>query len=213
MSYERKLTFNLRLRGLCEAEIAEAVDEVRAHEAAAGTPAEAEFGTAEEYATQFPKKKRRTRGRTITTIGATLAIAYALFAVLLALLALLQLQLPAPRGLLNDFAGVVTPDRAARIEALAQEVRDKSAGEIAVVVLPDLQGQAPGDVALRIGREWKVGSAARIGDRTRNTGTVILLSPRETNSAPSRRIAAAVSGGSKLKTSNGPTAGSSVSLK
>lgn len=86
MSYERKLTFNLRLRGLSEAEIAEALDEVRAHEAAAGTLAEAEFGTAEEYAQQFPKKKRRTRGQTITMIGTALALAYALFAVLLALL-------------------------------------------------------------------------------------------------------------------------------
>ena len=86
MSYERKLTFNLRLRGLSEAEIAEVVDEARAHGAAAGTPAEADFGTAEEYAGQFPKKKRRTRGRTITTIGAAVAIGYALFAVVLALL-------------------------------------------------------------------------------------------------------------------------------
>ena len=50
MSYERKLTFNLRVRGLSESEIAEALDEVRSHEAATGTPAEAEFGTAEEYA-------------------------------------------------------------------------------------------------------------------------------------------------------------------
>jgi sterol desaturase/sphingolipid hydroxylase (fatty acid hydroxylase superfamily) len=86
MSYERNLTFNLRLRGLSEPEIAEVLDEVRAHEAATGTPAEAEFGTAEEYAKQFPKKKRRTRGSTITMIGAALAIAYALFAVLLAIL-------------------------------------------------------------------------------------------------------------------------------
>jgi uncharacterized protein len=105
-------------------------------------------------------------------------------AVLLALLALLQqLELPAYRGFVNDFAGVVAPDRQARIEAIATEVKQKSGGEIAVVVLPDLKGNAPGEVALRIGREWKVGAAAQIGDRTRNAGAVILLSPRETNSA------------------------------
>ena len=85
MSYERNLIFNLRIRGLSEPEIAEAVDEVRAHEAIAGTPAEAEFGTAVDYAKQFPKRKRLTRGRTITMIGTVLALAYALFAVLLAL--------------------------------------------------------------------------------------------------------------------------------
>lgn len=86
MSYERNLTFSLRLRGLSEPEISEVIDEVRAHEAATGTPAEDEFGTAEEYAKQFPRKKRRTRGHTIMTIGAVLAIAYVLFAVLLAIL-------------------------------------------------------------------------------------------------------------------------------
>ena len=105
-------------------------------------------------------------------------------AVYLALLALLQqLELPAYRGFVNDFAGVVAPDRQARIEAIATEVKQKSGGEIAVVVLSDLKGNAPGEVALRIGREWKVGAAAQIGDRTRNAGAVILLSPRETNSA------------------------------
>lgn len=83
MSYQRHLTFNLRIRGLSEPEIAEALDEVRAHEAATGTPAEAEFGTAEEYAKQFPKKKRRTRGHTITVVGAASAIAYILLTVLL----------------------------------------------------------------------------------------------------------------------------------
>ncbi len=86
MNYERKLTFNLRLRGLSEPEIADVIDEMRGHQASAGTPAEAEFGTAEEYAQQFPKKKRRTRGHTITMIGAAMAIAYALLAVLLALI-------------------------------------------------------------------------------------------------------------------------------
>lgn len=86
MSYERRLAFNLRIRGLSEPEIAEVIDEVRAHQATAGTSAVAEFGTAEDYAKQFPKMKRRSRGQTIVTIGTVLAIAYVLFAVLLALL-------------------------------------------------------------------------------------------------------------------------------
>ena len=86
MSYERRLAFNLRIRGLAEPEIAEVIYEVRAHQVAAGAPAEAEFGTAGEYAKQFPKMKRRSRGQTIVTIGTVLAIAYVLFAVLLALL-------------------------------------------------------------------------------------------------------------------------------
>lgn len=86
MSYERRLAFNLRSRGLSEPEVAEVIDELRAHQATAATPAEAEFGTAQQYAKQFPKMKRRSRGQIIVTVGTILAIAYVLFAVVLALL-------------------------------------------------------------------------------------------------------------------------------
>src|SRR3954465_12574789 len=91
-------------------------------------------------------------------------------------------QIPPPRGLVNDFANVLPAASAARIEHIAQDVRDKSKGEIAVVTLPDLAGREPSDVALRIGRDWKVGNMASIGDRSRNAGVVILLVPKETSS-------------------------------
>ena len=91
-------------------------------------------------------------------------------------------QIPAPRGLVNDFANVLSPSAVARMERLAQDVRDKSKGEIAVVTLPDLAGRDPSEVALRIGREWKVGNLAAIGDRSRNAGAVILVVPKETSS-------------------------------
>src|SRR3954469_24043663 len=90
-------------------------------------------------------------------------------------------QIPPPRGLVNDFANVIPAASAARLERIAQDVRDKSKGEIAVVTLADLQGRDPSDVALRIGREWKVGNMAAIGDRSRNAGVVILLVPKETS--------------------------------
>ncbi|WP_211883147.1 hypothetical protein [Pseudarthrobacter albicanus] len=87
---------------MSEPEIAEVIDTVRAHEAAAGTPPEAEFGTAEEYAKQFPKKKRRIWGTIITTIGTALSIAYVLLAVLLMLLFRVDIRdvasFPACRG-------------------------------------------------------------------------------------------------------------------
>jgi uncharacterized protein len=52
-------------------------------------------------------------------------------------------QIPPPRGLVNDFANVLSPAAVARMERLAQDVRDKSKGEIAVVTLPDLAGRDP----------------------------------------------------------------------
>lgn len=108
-----------------------------------------------------------------------------LFAFVFAVLALLwqqPLAIPAPTGMVNDFAAVLAPGQRARIEGIARQVREKSGGEIAVVTLRDIGPRDAGDVALQIGREWKVGRNAAIGDSTRNTGLVVLLVPKETSS-------------------------------
>jgi uncharacterized protein len=106
----------------------------------------------------------------------------------LLVLVLQAVQVPPPRGLVNDFANVLSADDEARIERIAQDVRDKSGGEIAVVTLPDIGERDPGDVALQIGREWGVGQKAQIGDQRRNAGVVILLVPRETSATGRGRI-------------------------
>jgi uncharacterized protein len=64
----------------------------------------------------------------------------------------------------------------------AEDVRSKSRGEMAIVKLPNLEGRDVSDVALRIGREWKVGKIGNPGDQTRNAGAVILVVPKETAS-------------------------------
>ncbi len=99
-----------------------------------------------------------------------------------------DLQIPAPRGYVNDFAGVIGEDRVARIERIAKDVHDKSRGEIAVVTLADIGDRDVGSVALQIGRQWKVGAAADVGDRTRNAGLVILVVPKETSADGSGHI-------------------------
>ncbi len=91
-------------------------------------------------------------------------------------------QIPAPRGYVNDFAGVIAAENAARIERIIGDVRGKSGGEIAVVTLADIGDRDVGDVALQIGRQWKVGAAGEVGDQKRNTGLVILVVPKETSS-------------------------------
>ena len=95
-----------------------------------------------------------------------------------ALLLALQLQIPAPTGYVNDFAGVLEPDAAARMTALITEVHQKTGADVAVVTLADLGGRAAADVAVQIGREWKLGGAGDAGDSAKNLGVVILLVPR-----------------------------------
>ena len=91
------------------------------------------------------------------------------------------IQIPAPTGLVNDFAHVITPDAAQRMEAIAADVRAKSRGEITIVTLPDIGTRDVQEMALQIGRQWKVGKIGAPGDPTRNAGAVILLVPKETS--------------------------------
>jgi uncharacterized protein len=93
-----------------------------------------------------------------------------------------QPVIPPPTGLVNDFAHVLDQSSIDFMTRIAEDVRTKSRGEIAVVTLPDLEGRDVSDVALRIGREWKVGKIGNPGDPTRNAGAVILVVPKETAS-------------------------------
>ncbi len=90
--------------------------------------------------------------------------------------------LPSPVGYVNDFAGVIPADAKARLEALAVQLNATTRGDMVIVTLPDLGGRPVSEVALRLGREWKIGADAPIGDQTRNAGVVILVVPKETSS-------------------------------
>ncbi|MEO8452326.1 MAG: TPM domain-containing protein [Gemmatimonadota bacterium] len=86
-----------------------------------------------------------------------------------------------PTGYVTDVAGIVPPDVRTRIEATAARLRQLTGAEMAIVTLPRIGDYAPADVALAIGRTWKVGADAQIGDQRRNAGLVVLLVPRLEN--------------------------------
>lgn len=83
-----------------------------------------------------------------------------------------------PVGHVNDFASVIDAESVRKIEDLIQRLRSATGAEIAVVTLPSIGDHDPAEVALAIGRKWKVGSKAGVGDPKRNAGIVLLLVPR-----------------------------------
>ncbi len=96
-----------------------------------------------------------------------------------ALLALFQFTPPPPRGYVNDFAGVLDPAAVARIEGVVAEVRQKTRGEIVAVTLADIGDRSASDLALEIGRVWKVGPGGAPGDPAHNLGVIVLMVPRK----------------------------------
>jgi len=120
-------------------------------------------------------------------LSATRAKATALLVVLQLTAATLWAQRPGvdtlfpsqPAGYVNDFASVVDAESAAKMDDLIRRLQAATGAEVAVVTLPSVGEQDPAAVALAIGRKWKVGAKAEIGDPRRNAGIVLLLVPRQ----------------------------------
>jgi uncharacterized protein len=93
-----------------------------------------------------------------------------------------------PVGYVNDFASVLDAESAARMKDLIERLRAATGAEIAVVTLPSIGDREASEVALAIGRKWKVGSKAEIGDARRNAGIVLLLVPRRPGDPNSGQI-------------------------
>jgi uncharacterized protein len=66
---------------------------------------------------------------------------------------------PQPQGMLNDFAGKLSPANKQQIETLLRNFRDRTGIEVAVITIPfdDMQGYPIEDYTLRLGREWGLG--------------------------------------------------------
>jgi hypothetical protein len=79
MSYERDLTFALRLRGMTDAQIAKALAEAREHVKTSKSSMEDQFGTAADFASQFPRRKRASLGRKVVTFSTIVALVYGVF--------------------------------------------------------------------------------------------------------------------------------------
>jgi uncharacterized protein len=82
-----------------------------------------------------------------------------------------------PAGFVTDVARLLDAGQRDALEARLQHLQDVTGADIAVVTLPTIGDYAAGDVALAIGRAWKVGPNAAIGDKRRNAGAVVLVVP------------------------------------
>jgi uncharacterized protein len=81
--------------------------------------------------------------------------------------------IPAPRGFVNDFGGVIDTSTAAHLEALIGELKAKTGAEIAVVTVDSTKPLSEFDYAMRIAESWKPGAAGK------NNGVVFLTAVRD----------------------------------
>ena len=79
---------------------------------------------------------------------------------------------PVPRndGWVTDLAGLLDAEDERQLEVLMESYRSGSGQDIALLTVPDLQGEPIEDFALRVAREWKVGS------KDKSEGALVVVS-------------------------------------
>src|SRR5215211_809881 len=77
---------------------------------------------------------------------------------------------PSPPRLVNDFAGLLTPEQTQYLERKLVAYDDSTSTQIAIVTVEDLHDYATVDYAVALGRKWGVGGAQF------NNGIIILVS-------------------------------------
>ncbi|MEO7265879.1 MAG: TPM domain-containing protein [Ferruginibacter sp.] len=75
--------------------------------------------------------------------------------------------------LVNDFAGILTPDQKAALEYKLVAFDDSTSTQIAVVIINDLQGFDVADYAVQLGRAWG------IGGKEFSNGVLLLISVKD----------------------------------
>ena len=80
---------------------------------------------------------------------------------------------PSPPRLVNDFTSTLTPEQVAALEQKLVTYDDSTSNQVAVVIIPTTGDYPIEDVALRIIRDWGVGSSKN------NNGVVILIAQND----------------------------------
>ena len=67
------------------------------------------------------------------------------------------LEVPALKGRVNDYGGMLSPESERRLETLLKELEEKDSTQVAVLTIPSLDGDSLEDFSMRVAERWKIG--------------------------------------------------------
>jgi uncharacterized protein len=84
-----------------------------------------------------------------------------------------DIKIPAPQGLVSDFAGVIEQSTREQLTRLLQELKDKTGAEIAIVTVETTQPLTAFDYAIKVAEAWKPGAKGK------DNGVVFLVATKD----------------------------------
>ncbi len=83
------------------------------------------------------------------------------------------LDVPPLRGRINDYAGMIQPDKARELEGRLSDFERDTGHQVAVLTIPSLKGDALEDFSIRVAENWK------IGQKGFDNGAILLVAQKE----------------------------------
>jgi uncharacterized protein len=103
-------------------------------------------------------------------IRRSLRIAAAIGCVLLLFQIAFALEVPALRGRVNDYAGLLSRGTANQLELLLKDFEEKDSTQVVVLTVPSLEEDGLEDFSMRVAEQWK------IGHKGLDNGAIVLIS-------------------------------------
>ncbi len=100
-------------------------------------------------------------------------IALCLTLLLFQSLGALALDVPTLKSRVTDLAGVLTPEQVAGLESKLQELEATDSTQVAVLVIPGLEGEYLEDYSIRVAEAWK------LGQKGRDNGAILLVAMQD----------------------------------
>jgi len=83
------------------------------------------------------------------------------------------LDVPTLRSRVTDLAGVLTPNQIAGLESKLKDLEATDSTQVAVLIIPSLEGESLEDYSMRVADAWK------IGQKGRDNGAILLIAMKE----------------------------------
>lgn len=83
------------------------------------------------------------------------------------------LNVPELKDRVTDLAGVLTPEQIANLDSKLRDIEISDSTQIAVLIIPSLEGESLEDYSIRVASSWK------LGQKGRDNGAILLVSLKE----------------------------------
>ena len=83
------------------------------------------------------------------------------------------LDVPKLQARITDLAGVLTSEQTASLESKLKALEDSDSTQVAVIIIPSLEGESLEDYSVRMARAW------RLGQKGRDNGALLLVAMKE----------------------------------